>query len=56
VAFAKSLPFACKAELLSRIGANGEAASACRHVFALAGSEAERAFFAKLIADHTGLA
>jgi hypothetical protein len=29
--FAKSLPFACEAELLSRIGANGEAASACRH-------------------------
>ncbi|TQM36998.1 RNA polymerase sigma-70 factor (ECF subfamily) [Pseudonocardia cypriaca] len=44
---------AVKAELLSRLGRRGEAAVAYRQAFALAVNEAERAFLAGQIADHT---
>lgn len=44
---------AVKAELLSRLGRRGEAAVAYRQAFSLAVNEAERAFLAGQIADHT---
>jgi len=44
---------AVKADLLSRLGRPGEAAIAYRQAFALAFNEAERAFLAGQIADHT---
>ena len=44
---------AVKADLLSRLGRPGEAAVAYRQAFALAHNEAERAFLAGQIADHT---
>jgi RNA polymerase sigma factor (sigma-70 family) len=44
---------AIKADLLSRIGRTGEAADAYRQAFSLAANEAERAFLAGQIADHT---
>jgi len=44
---------AIKADLLSRLGRSGEAAVAYRQAFALAANEAERAFLAGQIADHT---
>jgi predicted RNA polymerase sigma factor len=44
---------AVKADLLSRIGRTGEAADSYRQAFDLAANEAERAFLAEQIADHT---
>ena len=44
---------AIKADLLSRLGRTGEAAAVYRQAFALAANEAERAFLAEQIADHT---
>src|SRR6266849_4113104 len=44
---------AVKADLLSRIGRTSEAANAYRQAFDLAANEAERAFLAGQIADHT---
>jgi RNA polymerase sigma-70 factor, ECF subfamily len=44
---------AIKADLLSRTGRTGEAADAYRQAFSLAANEAERAFLAEQIADHT---
>jgi RNA polymerase sigma-70 factor (ECF subfamily) len=44
---------AIKAGLLSRLGRAGESAAACRQALALAANEAERAFLAEQIADHT---
>ena len=44
---------AIKADLLSRLGRTGEAADAYRQAFALAANEAERAFLAEQIADHS---
>jgi RNA polymerase sigma factor (sigma-70 family) len=44
---------AVKADLLSRLGRAEEAADAYRQAFALAANEAERAFLAEQIADHT---
>ena len=44
---------AVKADLLSRIGRAGEAAGFYRQAFDLAANEAERAFLAEQIADHT---
>ena len=44
---------AIKAGLLSRIGRTSEAAGAYRQAFDLAAGEAERAFLAGQIADHT---
>jgi RNA polymerase sigma-70 factor (ECF subfamily) len=44
---------AIKADLLSRLGRDGESAAAYRQAFALAANEAERAFLAEQIADHT---
>ena len=44
---------AIKADLLSRIGRTGEAADSFRQAFDLAANEAERAFLAEQIADHT---
>ena len=44
---------AVKADLLSRIGRTGEAADSYRQAFDLAANEAERAFLAGQIADHT---
>ncbi len=44
---------AVKADLLSRLGRAGEAAAAYRQAFALTANEAERAFLAAQIADHT---
>ena len=44
---------AIKADLLSRIGRTGEAADSYRQAFHLAANEAERAFLAEQIADHT---
>jgi RNA polymerase sigma-70 factor, ECF subfamily len=46
---------AVKADLLSRLGRADEAADAYRQAFALAANEAERAFLAEQIADHTPL-
>jgi RNA polymerase sigma-70 factor, ECF subfamily len=45
---------AVKANLLSRLGRAGEAADAGRQAFTLAANEAERAFLAGQIAEHTG--
>ena len=47
---------AVKADLLSRSGRPGEAADAYRQAFSLAANEAERAFLAEQIAEHTLLA
>jgi RNA polymerase sigma factor (sigma-70 family) len=47
-----SLP-AVKADLLSRVGRTGQAADSYRQAFDLAANEAERAFLAEQIADHT---
>jgi RNA polymerase sigma-70 factor, ECF subfamily len=44
---------AVEADLLSRAGRATEAADAYRHAFDLAANEAERAFLAEQIADHT---
>ena len=44
---------AVKADLLSRLGRTGEAAAAYRQALALTANEAERAFLADQIADHT---
>jgi RNA polymerase sigma-70 factor (ECF subfamily) len=44
---------AIKADLLSRIGRTSEAADSYRQAFDLAANEAERAFLAEQIADHT---
>jgi len=44
---------AIKADLLSRLGRADEAADAYRQAFALAANDAERAFLAGQIADHT---
>jgi RNA polymerase sigma factor (sigma-70 family) len=44
---------AIKADLLSRIGRTGEAADYYRQAFDLAANEAERAFLAEQIAEHT---
>jgi RNA polymerase sigma-70 factor, ECF subfamily len=44
---------AIKADLLSRLGHSGPAAAAYRQALALAANEAERAFLAERIADHT---
>ncbi len=44
---------AVKADLLSRIGRTGEAADSYRQAFDLAANQAERAFLAEQIADHT---
>ena len=44
---------AIKADLLSRTGRTVEAADAYREAFSLAANEAERAFLAEQIADHT---
>jgi RNA polymerase sigma factor (sigma-70 family) len=44
---------AVKADLLSRVGRTGEAADSYRRAFDLAANEAERAFLAEQIADHT---
>ncbi len=44
---------AIKADLLSRLGRAGEAADAYRQALALTGNEAERAFLAERIAEHT---
>jgi RNA polymerase sigma-70 factor (ECF subfamily) len=44
---------ATKADLLSRIGRTSEAADSYRQAFDLAANEAERAFLAEQIADHT---
>jgi RNA polymerase sigma factor (sigma-70 family) len=44
---------AIKADLLSRTGRTAEAADAYRQAFSLAANEAERAFLAEQIADHT---
>lgn len=45
---------AIKADLLSRLGRASEAADAYRQALALAVNEAERAFLAEQIADHSG--
>ncbi len=44
---------AIKADLLSRLGRTSQPAAAYRQAFALAANEAERAFLAERIADHT---
>jgi RNA polymerase sigma factor (sigma-70 family) len=44
---------AVKADLLSRVGRTSEAADSYRQAFGLAANEAERAFLAEQIADHT---
>jgi hypothetical protein len=44
---------AVKADLLSRLGRTAEAAAAYRQAFALTTNDAERAFLAEQIADHT---
>ena len=44
---------AVKADLLSRIGRSEEAADSYRRAFELSGNDAERAFLAEQIADHT---
>ena len=44
---------AIKADLLSRLGRTGEAADAYRHALTLAANDAERAFLAEQIADHS---
>jgi RNA polymerase sigma factor (sigma-70 family) len=44
---------AVKADLLSRVGRTGQAADSYRQAFDLAANEAERAFLAEQIADHT---
>jgi RNA polymerase sigma-70 factor (ECF subfamily) len=44
---------AIKADLLSRLGRTGQSATAYKQALALAANEAERAFLAERIADHT---
>jgi RNA polymerase sigma-70 factor (ECF subfamily) len=44
---------AIKADLLSRLGRTSQSAAAYRQALALATNEAERAFLAERIADHT---